>query len=193
MTTEDDVFWLYERNSHEYSICEGIKAGEPCQSEHREYDNINYGKECFCHLDSVVYSINIGYRWTPCRMKTKSYIRIGEECPICIEPILYKSNANLTSCGHSFHRKCIQRMIGLNRLRNIWDFICPLCRTNTGEYDDLFRYNSRTRNGLDRLEEFWMNKEHKSCRVCDFSSLHNHYLGFNKNCKECLSYREFGR
>lgn len=36
-------------------------------------------------------------------MKIKHYIKIGDECPICMDEIWTIRDAFLTECGHGFH------------------------------------------------------------------------------------------
>ena len=191
MATVEDVLWIYERNSYIYSVCQETKKGQQCKNGYDESGNT----ECYCHLKSVVMPISIGYQWTSCQMKRKSHIKIGEECPICIEPIIYKADALLTYCGHSFHRRCIHEMNESNTLNNNWNFICPLCRTHQGHYDNLTRYNHLSKNGLDRLEDFWINfryQQHTICECLQPRDNKRHYIGMNKSCYDCRMYRENG-
>ena len=193
MTTTDDIFWIYERNSYIYSVCEETKNDKTCKNDYHEDSNC---KECFCHSEAIVHPIMIGYIWTPCRMNKKSYIKIGEECPICMEPIIHKKNAYLTCCGHSFHRKCILKLNETNGLNDFTQLTCPICRDHQGSYEENNRYGYNTKNGLDKLEEFSINKDYQSCEICDFSDLKsgkNHYVGMNKNCHRCQTYRQTGR
>ena len=192
MTTTDDIFWIYERNSYFYGMCEDIKNGSRfCNSSDHPEDN---QEQCFCIDRWIVRPIMIGYIWTPCIMGKKSYIKIGEECPICFEPIIHKKNAFLTQCGHSFHRGCLHLLCETNRLQNIWNARCPYCRSKDC-YGDHRRYDC-SRGGLDGLEEFWINKDYKSCHICIYSGDNGgktHYYGMNKDCKRCQTYRQTGR
>ena len=183
MTTTDDVFWLYERNKNkEYNDC--IKLCKPCPNL--------FGTDCCCESLDPVLPITIGEQDVPCRFKTKSYIKIGEECPICFDPIIHKKNAYLTGCGHAYHRKCV-----FNSIQAKWEIKpystlrCPMCRSNLG-YPEMFeRYNySYDKNtSLDRLEDYWVSKEFRMPGFCSFGK---HYLGMKNNCSNCINYRNTG-
>lgn len=55
--------------------------------------------------------------------KIKHYIKIGEECSICMDPIWSYKNAILMECGHGYHATCIYKYVSYNNNKN-----CPLCR-----------------------------------------------------------------
>lgn len=59
------------------------------------------------------------------------YIVIGEECPICYEPMLCAKNSYYTACGHKFHRTCITNVFNSSLTHNTLDK-CPLCRQDMG-------------------------------------------------------------
>jgi len=49
---------------------------------------------------------------------------VSEDCALCLAKILYvKDQATLATCGHTFHRACINKIIENGNT------ICPLCRT----------------------------------------------------------------
>lgn len=49
---------------------------------------------------------------------------VAEECALCLAKILYvKDQATLATCGHTFHRACINKIIEHGNTT------CPLCRT----------------------------------------------------------------
>lgn len=184
MTTSEDVFWLYERNkTKEYIDC--IKLCKPCPNL---FDN-----ECLCDSSDPILPLTIGEQTVKCRFKVKSYIKFGEECPICFDPIQHKKNAYLTGCGHAFHRKCL-----FNTFQAKWEtkpfstLKCPMCRAALGCPDMLERYNCcyyEEQNFLDNLEDFWLCKEY---RIPDFCHSGNHYLGMQKDCRRCINYRNNG-
>lgn len=183
MSTTEDVFWLYERNKNkEYNDC--IKLCKPCPNL--------FGNDCCCDSSDPILPITIGEQTTKCRFKVKSYIKIGEECPICFESIQHKKNAYLTGCGHAFHRKCL-----FNTIQSKWEIKpfstikCPMCRSKLG-YPEMFErytYDYNRDNFLDRLEDFWLCKEY---RMPDFCNSGKHYLGMKKNCRRCINYRDNG-
>ena len=179
----ENVFWLYERNKNEeYNNC--IKLCKPCPNL--------FGNDCCCDSDDPVLPLTIGEQTTKCRFKVKTYIKFGEECPICFDPIKHKSNAYLTGCGHAFHRKCL-----FNTIQAKWEtkpfstIKCPMCRAALG-YPEMFEryvYSYERDNFLDRLEDFWLSKEF---RMPEFCSTGKHYLGMKNNCHRCLDYRNTG-
>ena len=38
----------------------------------------------------------------------KHYIKCGEKCPICFDPIIKCNDSYLTECGHAFHKNVFQ-------------------------------------------------------------------------------------
>ena len=103
MSTAEDVFYLYERNSSHYHNCNKIDRLEICEECASD--------GCYCHLKQDVYPFTIGDQQLPCNIKVRCYIRPGDECPVCYEEILTKSSAYITCCGHHFHKKCF--LVGL--------------------------------------------------------------------------------
>jgi hypothetical protein len=120
-------------------------------------------------------------------LKVKHYIKIGEECPLCYEPILYKKNAFLTDCGHSFHLSCIHSYEMANLFRSIY---CPMCRSDMGIWGESGKIYFNSRKGLDKLEDFWNNISYERPTECLAG---NHIKGLNKNCERCIHYRKKGR
>ena len=84
-------------------------------------------------------------------LKEKTYIKFGEMCSICFEPIISRKNAMITQCKHAFHKNCLKdwflcciRIQDNERLDSvIWNYVfdvfekcvCPLCRGDTGMHD----------------------------------------------------------
>jgi hypothetical protein len=177
MSTAEDVFYLYERNSLIY--------------KNKSNDDENYKQ--------VILPYTIGDQDTPCKLKIKCYIRPGEECPICIDKIQTKSSAFLTNCGHSFHKECL-----FNSIKSKWSTSgytsvarCPMCRCSLGHPDFIQRYKAsyftepyRDDNEIDKLEDFWLSKDYKLPFYC--SNSYDHYLGCERTCFSCKEYREKG-
>ena len=105
ISTAEDVFYLYERNSSWYYNCKKQLIFPICKSIYSINGNNNY--ECFCESNQIVKPITIGNQNVSCSLERKCYITPGKECPICFDKILRKSEAYLTGCGHAFHKKCI--------------------------------------------------------------------------------------
>ena len=59
---------------------------------------------------------------TPQKIPSKRMERkkTNEECPICLEFIMFMDRVSDLDCGHDFHYSCIKKV----EIR-----ICPLCRT----------------------------------------------------------------
>ena len=179
MSTAEDVFHLYERNKNkEYNDC--IKLCKPCPNL--------FGNDCCCESLDPVLPVTIGEQFIRCKLKVKSYIKFGEDCPICFDPIKHKANAYLTGCGHSFHRKCLFDTIHAKwQVKPFSTLKCPMCRSTLG-YPEMFEryiYTYNRYNSLDRLEDFWICKEF---RMPEFCASGKHYLGMNKKCKRCINY-----
>ena len=158
---------------------------------------------------------SIGNIDVPCSIKRRCYIKPGEECPICIESILTKTNAFLTCCGHAFHKSCIFKCV-----EKKWEekypgtFYCPVCRTYLGcdvhdmneRYvipsinDDFEGENSfkgensfegvKKLNYLDILENFWLTKDLSLALPC--RNRYDHYVGMKKDCYRCKQFVLYG-
>ena len=177
--TIDDVFYLYERNKTIYNNCKLLN--KECITY---YDNI-----CYCFLDENVFPITIGEQTINCMLNRKCYIKIGEECPICLEKIIYKTNAYLTGCGHAYHRLCLFKVFETQWKQKPYStFKCCICRCYLGCPDLFERYN-KNGNELDQLENFWLSKDYIMGIFC---GRNKHYLGMNNKCKKCLIYRITG-
>lgn len=161
---QEDVFNLYERNKLIYSENPDVEFVQP---------------------------LTIGEISVPCKFKTKCYIYEGEECAICLDKITRKKDAFLTGCGHAFHRKCLFTSFEMKwKCKPFSALRCPLCRCGLGFPDLLTRYINNN-NDLDQLENFWLTKEYWMPKYCGNIQT-SHYLGFNKNCDNCLHYRKYG-
>jgi len=191
MATLEDVFHIYERNANYYHNC-GLR---------NEIDNcpMKIGNDCFCATYQTVIPETIGYEDMDCNINRKCYIKPDEECPICFEKIMRKSDAFITNCGHTFHKKCLNKYIHIKWLSSKWTSVarCPMCRCSLGYPRFYIRYRSNYEdmsnghdNELDKLEDFWLSIDYKIPYFC--CNGYNHYLGMNKDCYYCKSYRETG-
>ena len=191
MSTAEDVFYLYERNSRYYHDCNLQNSIDECPD--------CWSNDCYCHLKQDVLPLTIGDQFVTCHLKVKCYLKPGEECPICYEQILTKNAAFITNCGHSFHKKCLFKCMETKWLSRgyLSTARCPLCRCSLGHPDleqryrsSYFSYNFKNDNELDKLEDFWLTKDYKLPIFC--SNGYKHYLGMNNNCHFCKSYQEKG-
>ena len=194
MSTLEDVFYLYERNSRYYHDCNFKKnIGESSYCDNNE---------CYCHLEQEVKPFTIGDQDTPCDLKIRCYIKPGDECPICYESIIMKSSAFITNCGHYFHKKCLSKYIETKWLTTSYVSTarCPMCRCSLGDPDFTQRYRDsyfscnyhyNNNNELDKLEDFWISKDYKLPLFC--SNRYDHYLGCNKSCFICKYYIQTGK
>jgi hypothetical protein len=140
----------------------------------------------------ILYPTSIGESDSTCNFKRKTYITPGQECPICIEPIIRKSEAYLTACGHGFHKNCIFKSFSAKIETDCYSsFNCPMCRANTGDIHIHGKYNdcSNEFNLLDELENFWMTKDFMCCYPCNSD---DHIKGMKSDCNDCLKYRKNG-
>jgi hypothetical protein len=188
MSTAEDVFYLYERNSRIYYDCKLTNNIEKCE------------EECYCYTKQEVKPFTIGDQDCPCNFKIKCYIKPGDECPICYESIDTKSSAFITDCGHQFHKKCLFKYIETKWLSTSYtsNAKCPLCRCSLGHPHFVQRYRSsyfsfpyKNDNELDKLEDFWLSKDYLLPVFC--SNSYDHYLGTKKSCFICKSFIETGK
>ena len=172
MTTAEDAFYLYERNSRHYT--------------------------CYYNDEYPVNPFTIGDQDTPCELNIRCYIKQGTECPICYESIMTKSSAFITNCGHAYHKKCLSKYLEVKWLSSSHISVakCPLCRSSLGHPDFVQRYKSSyfslnyNNNELDKLEDFWISHEFILPSFC--SNKYDHYLGCDKNCFICQNYIKTG-
>lgn len=174
MTTAEDVFPLYERDLLYY-----------LKYNNNNNDNNDNNQ---CYLDAIVQPFTIGEKDVICDFKRKCYIKPGEECPICFDKINSKKEAYLTPCGHSFHKSCLSNtFISKWEQKACSNLRCPMCRANLGCNPSLInRYNSDY--SLDILENFWITKDFETPIFCSYKVKHGHFLGMNKECKNCKHY-----
>lgn len=130
-------------------------------------------------------------------LKTKHYIRIGDECCICYDPMYFKSNTVLTNCGHGFHYKCLLNYFYKNY--NNYS-ICPLCRQKVGNIDGIKEryYFNFSNNYIDILDDFYNIIESKIPKKCIpfYKNIDGHLplhdIGMNNRCFSCFNYRKNG-
>ena len=200
MTTLEDIFSPYERNRMIYRkkgdgvhvstimICD-IDGGQKISKTH-----IQFVPVLSISSQRVVKVPHILPKSILENLKIKHYIKIGEECPICFEPIFHKKNAFLTNCGHSFHYSCIRKYYLSTFFLSEGGILCPLCRGNadTWGFDDLKKIYFHTRiYPLDKLENFWSTIDLQLAQPC--SNTDDHYIGMKNNCSTCLDYRSCRR
>lgn len=189
---DDNLIWsAYDRNCLYYSKCKELKT---CT-------NIIYDC-CYCHNNALLQPnviANCGFSpgIEKPNINKKCYIKFGEICSICIEPIITKKSAWLTPCGHTFHRKCLidnfqYRTIHKMTIGHSNEIPCPVCREGLiwccVGIDKLDKYNSK--NGLDQLENFWHTIDinpYLLCWECDNA------VGMKKSCNNCIQYRNTGK
>lgn len=114
------------------NTCHGLTSGTCEYHQISKYQEVLVYKPnkprvpCNAYLKCVSKS-------TLANLKMKTYIKSGEICKICFEPITSRHNARLTNCGHSFHKKCMNDYyIYLLRFQPNLDIWCPLCRGDVG-------------------------------------------------------------
>lgn len=177
--TEEDVFYLYERNKNIYSNCKLLKKQCPSM-----YNNI-----CYCNEEDDVIPLTIGDQNVKCKLNVKCYIKFGEECPVCLQEIIHKKNAYITGCGHSYHRLCLFKVFEEIRKKNSYSSLkCCICRCFLG-FPDLFQKYNFNDNLFDQLENFWLSYDY----IVPFYCKNKHYIGMDNNCKRCIDYRITGK
>lgn len=154
------------------------------------------------NINNLLIPLKIGNNEGKPRLNIKMYIRpFKEECPICYDKIIRKSDAYLTECGHSFHKACIFKAYEAKQLMKPFSvFRCPCCRQSLGADVEDFgaRYNifypqncicinsKFYINHIDNLENFWMNNDYIMPLICK----NKHYLGMNNDCHLCHLFRQ---
>ena len=178
--TLDDIFhcdernrWVYDDDLDVYPIIIGHSLLEKYKKSYKKINKI-----------SVKTNLN-----------RKNYILVGEECPICYEPILTKKQAFLTDCSHGFHYNCIQTSYNLNYEKFAE---CPICRQDIGDFENLkqlYYQGSSARNKMDKYENFWNNIHTLIPEKCYWTNsnesiINIHNFGMNKNCYNCIRFRK---
>jgi hypothetical protein len=185
-----NIFELHRRNSSYYYNCSPVKS---CPSY--ELDE----QYCYCHLNQLVCPVEIGFKYCKPSLKSKIYIEIGENCPICLDSINNMSNAYLTSCCHvAFHRMCLTKAHDYHSTIKISQFVCPTCRESIPDEIYLTKYTPRLSTNLDKLENFWNSIDYLPINYCVFSYYLNkkhytHPVGFDKLCTFCDEYKKTGK
>ena len=182
MTTLEDIFNPIERNAWIYADDDEDFIVYPIQICNDPYYRISKTKNEYIKVKNSYKIIQVP-KSTEENLKIKHYIKFGEECPICYEPIFLKNTAYLSDCGHSFHRECIHKWTMTTFLNGR----CPVCRQDFGDYD-CQRYLKKK--GLDSLEEFWINSNTIRPHLCRFNDNYTHISGTNKYCIECMEFRK---
>ena len=157
-----------------------------CQDSNHEIkkENIKY---VFDKEKRTFNKIKISNKTLLDNIKTKHYIKIGDECSICLAEIWNSKEGLLTDCGHGFHKKCINNYADTT----CYNYSCPVCRNDIVHADHFSINTYNTKNYLDKIDDLWLNIDMIFPDRCSYSNW-NHYLGMNKDCKNCLNYRKTG-
>ena len=117
MSTAEDVFYLYERNSSYYHNCNKQGKIDECPD--------NFSNECYCYTKQEILPLTIGNQFVPCSIKRRCYIRPGQECPICLDQKVGYS----LPCNHKHFVccQCLVRLLNDEILAN-GQIKCPMCR-----------------------------------------------------------------
>ena len=159
---------------------------EICYSEYHSLDKTTEKEEY--NNETKKYKKVIKHNTLFDNIKIKHYIKIGEICSICFDEIWSARDGYLTSCGHAFHKKCI------NQYENtqINSFSCPICRHDI--WDTILMINTYyTKNYLDKLDNFWLNTDLLFPELCSSNNKYDHHIGMNNDCRTCLNYRKTGK
>jgi hypothetical protein len=204
--TVEDIFYVHERNRLIYYDCEKQGCIDKCPN--------NLLQVCCCKNYCPVYPDIISNDYKINHNKTKKiYIKPGEICPICYDPIINKKNAFLTPCGHSFHKTCLNQTHTSNLLRfgskNEEKMPCPMCRKtihvenfydplkiffykkNPSEFD-IFDAGEICKNTdfCKLVDNFWEKGELNSPQICLSRNMGPHFFGMKKNCTQCIIFQK---
>ena len=146
---------------------------------------------CCGDNNKLLFPQTIGNNDFKRKLNNKMYIWSQETCIICMDKIQTISNAYLTDCGHSFHKKCLTQYFHYIQMVSNKNLKCPICRCNLGKpiLNERYNFCHSSINSLDILEDFNVEMLH-ICR--SFTNKKNHYLGINSNCEKCIYYRKYG-
>lgn len=76
-------------------------------------------------VDEPVRNYSVINSWITKYNKTEK-----ESCPVCCDELVFKKKAvKLPSCGHFFHKKCIEEWVKVKP-------VCPICKAELGVYFD---------------------------------------------------------
>lgn len=81
-------------------------------------------------------------------------------CPICLDDMETKDEVESTSCGHSYHSRCLQTWFSYNSH-------CPLCRTlinRRSRFFDAYLRRDNSSNSLTRLHRMFVLFRHVDLR-----------------------------
>jgi hypothetical protein len=121
--------------------------------------------------------------------RKNDYMKIGETCAICLEPIFFKRTGYLTDCGHPFHKACIANYHATPN--KIDEESCPICRQSTYGHIYFRKYSDHS-NTLDRTENITYCSEFLSPLRCYRMDAGAHFVGMNKHCDDCQKWRIHG-
>jgi len=116
--------------------------------------------------------------------KDKLYIKIMDECPICLEMITSKRNAYLTDCGHAFHKTCMHKLV----FQNI-NASCPMCR-NVHGIGPINLFSDESHRFVNKNDDFEFCGEFKYPKLC-YECWKIEGWDFNKHisCEQCIKFR----
>jgi hypothetical protein len=129
------------------------------------------------------------------------YMKWGETCVICFDPITNQNNAYLTECKHAMHKTCITSLWN-NTCFSALGFKCPICRASIAKCIWLqprymlepwrFPYRKKPRCNLDfESQRELFNEEIITCKGCQCTKGCYGYVGSNLTCKACQKWRHF--
>ena len=181
MTTLEDILNPYERNIWFYIE----------DNEHLDIIPVEF----YCEIYRSNHEITKDKKDN---LKIKHYIKFGELCPICYEPIYFKKHALLGNCGHCFHNHCIFKRdeIDLYTVKQNKLGECPYCRQDMGLYEcsnNRYQTTKGKNQFCDGVENYINNYNLTYSNICmRYTMQGRHAVGFDKNCYECLKYRNTG-
>jgi hypothetical protein len=155
----------------------------------------------FIESNHYMYKIDPFYNFTKV-----PYIKFGELCSICFEPITNRKNAYYTECEHIMHKTCITAYYNSTYNKREyghsynWNISCPICRTDLQKCVWLEKRgltNPFLKNSLNSNLDYDMYKELFSedmleCIGCECTSGCGNICGSNyDSCKSCKNWRIF--
>lgn len=128
-----------------------------------------------------------------------SYMKWGQVCVICFDPIVNQQNAYLTECNHAMHKACITSLWNSTNFSSM-EFKCPLCRVGLTKCTWLHpRYalepwriphRKKPRCNVDfESQRHLFNEDIIKCKGCPCTTGCQGYVGRNPECKACHNWR----
>lgn len=121
---------------HMYLDDWSVEICRKVRDQHIEIVKFGFLTEQELALNRIESNHNM-YKYNPkTRLYNVPFIKIGEPCAICLEPMISRKNSYYTECGHKMHKTCITNYYNStynNKKHGYsenWKIRCPICRAS---------------------------------------------------------------